>query len=92
MKIKILYRKNLKMSTGKLAAVCCHIGKELGKVCGDTDSWEDIVIVLSVSDKKFLEARQELVYNENPYHLHIDRGFSEVSLGTDCALGWIEEM
>jgi len=41
MKIKIYYRKNLKLSPQKLATVCTHTGKELGKVCGDTISLDD---------------------------------------------------
>ena len=92
MKIKIYYLKNLKLSPQKLAAVCTHIGKELGKVCGDTDAWEDKVIILTASDKKFEEYKQYCLDNEDVlYHIHIDRGFTEVEPNTECAIGWIEE-
>lgn len=93
MKIKIYYRKSLKLSPQKLAAVCTHIGKELGKVCGDTVAWDDVVIVLSASDKKFEEYKQYCLDNEEVlYHIHVDRGYTEVEPNTECAVGWIEEM
>ena len=91
MKIKIFYRKNLKLSPQKLAAVCTHIGKELGKVCGDTAAWDDVVIVLPASDKKFEEYKQHCLDSEKVlYHIHIDRGYTEVERNTECAIGWIE--
>jgi peptidyl-tRNA hydrolase len=92
MKLKIYYRKNLKLSPQKLAAVCTHIGKELGKVCGYTYAWEDKVVILTASDKKFEEYKDNCRNNSGVlYHIHIDRGFTEVEPNTECAIGWIEE-
>ncbi|QFR59207.1 hypothetical protein 2018Mat167_0715 [Vibrio phage ICP1] len=92
MKIKIYYRKNLKLSPQKLAAVCTHIGKELGKFCGDIVAWNDVVVVLSSSDKKFEEYKQYCFDNEKVlYHIHVDRGYTEVDPNTECVIGWIEE-
>lgn len=92
MKIKIYYRKNLKLSPQKFAAVCTHIGKELGKVCGDTIAWDDVVVILSASDKKFEEYKQYCLDNESVlYHIHVDRGYTEVEPNTECAIGLIEE-
>ena len=93
MKIRIYYRKNLKLSPQKLASSCTHIGKELGKVCGDTNLFEDKVIVLMASDKKFKEIKQEVFYTipESHYHLHIDNGVTEVMKNTEIAFGWIEK-
>lgn len=92
MKIKVYYRKNLKLSPQKLAAVCTHIGKELGKVCENTDAWEDKVIILTASDKKFEEYKNSCRNNGGVlYHVHVDRGFTEVEPNTECAIGWIEE-
>ncbi len=92
MRIKIYYRKNLKLSPQKLAAVCTHIGKELGNASGDTVAWDDVVVVLSVSDKKFEEYKQHCLDNEDIlYHIHVDRGYTEVGPNTECAIGWVEE-
>lgn len=92
MRLLIYYRKNLKLSPQKLAVVCTHIGKELGKVCGNTDAWEDKVIILTSSDKKFEEYKNNCRNNGGVlYHIHIDRGFTEVEPNTECAIGWIEE-
>jgi len=92
--IRIYYRKNLKISPQKLASSCTHIGKELGKVCGNTNPYEDKVVVLMASDKKFEEIKQEVfdTIPESYYHLHIDRGYTEVYPFTEVAIGWIEEM
>lgn len=90
MKIKIYYRKSLKMSEGKLGAVCAHIGKELGREFSNA-GWvanEDVVIVLGVSDKKFLTLWH---MTNRPKHIHVDRGLTEVVAVTHCAFGYIEE-
>lgn len=92
MRLLIYYRKNLKLSSQKLAAVCTHIGKELGKVCGNTIARDDVVIILTASDKKFEEYKQFCLDKEEIlYHIHVDRGFKEVEPNTECAIGWIEE-
>ena len=94
MKIRIYYRKNLKITPQKLASSCTHIGKELGKVCGNTNPFEDKVVVLMASDKKFEEIKQEVfdTIPESYYHLHIDNGVTEVPFNTEIAFGYIEEM
>jgi peptidyl-tRNA hydrolase len=55
MKIKVLYRRNLKMTPGKLAAQTGHAVLGLQPV----DSYTAIV-VLAASDKKFFEKVEEL--------------------------------
>ena len=91
--IKILFRKNLKMSPQKLAAVCTHIGKQLGKFTDfNDDPFEDKVIVLNASDKKYNEKLSDIQYDEDlVYFEHIDTGVKEVEPFTPCAVGWIEE-
>ena len=100
MQIKIYYRKNLKLSPQKLAAVCTHIGKELGIMYSDFyyvseyhNPLEDKVVVLMASDTKFEQYKQQCVNNPNTiYHTHKDNGFTEVDAGTECAIGWVEEV
>ena len=96
MKIKIHFRKNLKISKQKLAATCAHIGNHLGQHCCSigytSDPIDDIVIVLSTSDKKFKDIKESVLSQEDLiYHLHTDNGFTEVEPDTEIALGWVVE-
>ena len=79
MRIKAIYKKNLKMSEGKVAAQIAHAVKNLGITPIDCD-----IIVLKVSDKKF----DELI-SENDCYVQIDKGFTEVEAGTKTAAAWI---
>jgi peptidyl-tRNA hydrolase len=80
MKIKAIYKKNLKMSEGKVASQIAHAVKNLGLTPSDSD-----IIVLKVSDKKF----DELVLIHNAY-IQKDKGLTEVEGGTATAAAWIE--
>lgn len=79
MRIKAIYRKNLKLSEGKLAAQIAHAVKNLGITPVDCD-----IIVLGVSDKKFGELIQE-----NKCYVQTDKGLTEVEAGTQTAAAWI---
>lgn len=80
MRIKILYRKNLKMSPGKLAAQCVHLSARM-KHC----ELMTPVAVLGVSDKKFEEAKQKHIYQSIR-----DAGHTEVPAGTETVMGFYE--
>jgi peptidyl-tRNA hydrolase len=79
-RIKVIYRKNLKMSEGKVAAQVAHAVKNLG-----TSHVECDIIVLKVSDKKF----EELTKEHDCYIQH-DLGKTEVDKGTATAAAWFE--
>jgi len=78
-KIKILYRKNLKMSVGKIAAQSVHAAIGLP----DVDDMMSVV-VLGVSDKKFQEAKDRANYVVR------DAGYTEVEPGTETCLAFYE--
>lgn len=82
MRIKVIYRKNLKMTEGKLAAQVAHAVKNLGATPKDCD-----IIVLKVSDKKF----DELI-EEHGCYVQVDKGLTEVESGTKTAAAWIEKI
>ena len=82
MRIKVIYKKNLKMSEGKVAAQVSHAVKNLGLTPIDCD-----IIVLKVSDKKF----DELILEKDCY-IQTDKGLTEVKSGTQTAAAWIEMM
>jgi peptidyl-tRNA hydrolase len=80
MRIKTIYRKNLKMTPEKMASQVAHAVKGLGitdKGCA--------IIVLGVSDKKF----NELVA-ANECYVQVDRGLTQVPAGTQTSAAWIE--
>jgi peptidyl-tRNA hydrolase len=80
MRIKAIYKKNLKMSEGKVAAQIAHAVKNLGITPVDSD-----IIVLKVSDKKFGE-----LTSQNDCYIQTDKGMTEVESGTQTAAAWIE--
>lgn len=81
MKIKAIYRKNLKMPEGKVAAQIAHAVKNLGITPTDCD-----IVVLRVSDKKF----DELTTNNDKCYIQIDKGLTIVEPNTPTAAAWIE--
>lgn len=80
MRLKILYRKNLGMSPGKLAAQCVHASRRVA-----FPEEVNAVVVLGVSDAKFNEAKPkaETVIK--------DAGYTEVAPGTETVLAFFEE-
>lgn len=82
MRIKAIYRKNLKMPEGKVASQIAHAVKNLGITPLDSD-----IIVLSVSDKKF----DELILENPKCYVQVDKGLTCVDKGTQTAAAWIME-
>lgn len=90
MRIKVLFRKNLKMSEGKLAAQVAHaVGRLLvhGKAGTyiDPDDWNLSIVVLEASDKKFDE-----ISAEKDGYTQVDNGITEVERGTKTAFAYID--
>jgi peptidyl-tRNA hydrolase len=83
MRIKAIYKKNLKMPEGKVASQIAHAVKNLGITPIDSD-----IIVLKVSDKKFNELTQE----HKDCYIQKDKGLTVVESGTETAAAWIEKL
>lgn len=85
--VKCLYRRNLKMTPGKLAAQVAHavipLSLEFGTVC-------DRIIVLEASNKKFDEQIELLRKEDAYYHVQVDAGFTELEKGTPTVVAWIK--
>lgn len=95
MRIKIYYRKNLKLSPQKLASSCAHIGSQLGYYHSclgeDYDPQDVTIVVLMASDTKFNEIKNEIQqYDDILSHLHVDKGLTQVEPDTEICFGYIE--
>ena len=91
MKIKCLYRRNLKLSDQKLAAQVGHVVGNLVQITEDQIDRDSVIIVLKASDKKFAEKHEELLDSKDVnWYIQIDRGLTEISEGTKTVMGWIE--
>lgn len=93
MKIKCLYRRNLKLSDQKLAAQVGHVAGNLVQITEDQAIDRDsVIIVLKASDKKFAEKHEELLDSKDVnWYIQIDKGITEISEGTETVIGWIEQ-
>lgn len=85
--MKILYRKNLKMTEGKIAAQSVHAAHGYAFFVDHTATSPLMsVVVLGVSDKKFKEFQEE----KNCYTVY-DAGYTEIPSGTETCLAFMEE-
>lgn len=89
MKIKVYYRKNLKMTEGKLAAQIGHVCKELGRMMA-SDPENDVIIVLGVSDTKYKELSLQYQTTSYWWYQQVDNGMTEVVKGTPTCFGYVE--
>ena len=83
-KIKMLPRRNLKMTDNKLAAQCVHAALGLHKK-DPQEHWR--VVVLDASDKKFEEAKAA----HPEAYVVTDAGYTEVPAGPETVMAWWEE-
>lgn len=93
MRIKVLYRKNLKMSPGKLAAQSVHAALGLASWYPKALSPEHSVVVLEASDKKFEEAKKQSLersLTSTSAYVVRDKGLTEVQPGTETVLAVLE--
>jgi peptidyl-tRNA hydrolase len=93
-RIKILVRRNLKMTCGKSRAQCVHAAIGLYKLC-PMEHWS--CVTLDVSDAKFEEAKARLSERlpesdlSAPFYVVKDAGYTEVPAGSETALAFYED-
>lgn len=93
--IRIIYRKNLKMTPGKLAAQSVHAALGLKALFPQLTAM-DSVVVLQASDAKFEQIKAEhkaeqfdpKVDNECDCYVVADKGLTEVLPGTETVLAF----
>lgn len=83
-RIKILARKKLNMSPGKLAAQSVHAALALATQVELHPMMS--VVVLSVNETPFNEAKEK----NNPVAVVRDAGYTEVAPGTETCLAFLE--
>lgn len=83
--IKVLYRKNLKMTPGKLAAQVAHC---VARLLIFEDAEPLTIIVLEASDRKFNQAVDALDGGQNNWFLFRDAGRTEVEPETETVVAW----
>lgn len=86
-RLKILYRKNLKMTPGKIAAQCVHAAIGLGA----NDPMMS-VIVLGVSNRVFENHKGLAAVNNWPSYIVKDLGYTEVEPGTETCVAFYENL
>ena len=84
-RVKILARKNLKMSSGKLTAQAVHAALALTSL-EKLDPLQSVV-VLEVTDRKF----NEKINGEGKLAVVRDAGYTEVAPGTLTCLAFLED-
>lgn len=94
-KIKIYYRKNLKLTPQKLASSCSHVANQLGHMLSSLGEYNDpqdmTIIVLMASDNKFNKIKEDIQsYEDVLSHLHVDKGLTEVEPNTEICIGYVE--
>jgi peptidyl-tRNA hydrolase len=97
-RIKVLYRKNLKMSADKQSAQAVHAAIGLYKL--DPQNHHSC-IVLGISDKKFREKKVELAETHpasdpesdlcKAHYIVTDAGYTEVPTGTETCVAFWED-
>lgn len=88
-RIKVLYRRNLKMSEGKLSAQVAHACIGLRTAYPEVD-WNNIIVVLKVSDNKFWEATREHGTESDKSYLQSDWGLTELEMDTPTTFAYYE--
>ena len=79
-RVKVWYKRNLKVSPAKLAAQVAHAVNGLMLQTTDLD-----IIVLKASNRQFLQMKD----TEGCY-IQVDKGLTEIPKGTETCLAYIE--
>src|SRR5271155_991635 len=95
-RIKVLVRRNLKMSPGKVAAQSVHAVLALASVMQASSAElmtmaNTTTVTLDASDQKFWRAKKELDETGIPCYAFEDAGYTEVEKNTVTVLAFLED-
>ena len=95
-RIKVLVRRNLKMSPGKVAAQSVHAVLALASVMQASSAElmtmaNTTTVTLDASDQKFWRAKKELDEAGIPCYAFEDAGYTEVEKNTVTVLAFLED-
>ena len=94
-RIKIIARRNLKMTPGKLAAQSVHaalgLASRLANDAGEVNEMANLTtVVLEYSDQKYRRALIEQALLSNPVYIFKDAGYTEVEAETETCAAFME--
>src|SRR5271163_1820487 len=94
-RIKILVRRNLKMSPGKVAAQSVHASLALASIMNASPDELMMManlttVTLDASDQKFWNAKKELDEVGIPCYAFEDAGYTEVEKNTVTVMAFLE--
>lgn len=92
MRIRIVYRRNLDMSEGKLSAQAVHAALGLAaRLAFPAVLVTASVVVVQASDTKYNEAKNHVASHGIQYYSVTDAGRTEVPPGTETCFAYLDD-
>lgn len=86
MRLKIIYKKNLKMTGGKIAAQAVHAAMGIGHIDPEMS-----IVVLGFSNKKYKQLLIDLIKKDKLHYEVHDAGYTEVNPNTNTCVAFFDK-